>query len=177
LPDDGKRYEVHDGELWEVAAPSTLHQVLVGALYRVLSEHVIARGLGLVLASPLDVILSEEPKATVLQPDLIFLDSARLDEGLRMRGIDGPPTLAVEIHSPSTASVDRTRTCELYARFGVPNLWFLDPEARAIEAHVLEGNDYRLARRASGPEPVDLPPFPGLALTLPSLWPTFTIRP
>src|SRR5438094_637169 len=29
LPDEGKRYEIHDGELWEMAAPTTLHQILL----------------------------------------------------------------------------------------------------------------------------------------------------
>jgi Uma2 family endonuclease len=177
LPDDGKRYEVHDGELWEMTAPSTLHQIILMNLAQMLSVHVTAGRLGLVMVSPLDVILAEGPKATVLQPDVVFLDAARLEGGLRMRGVDGPPTLAVEILSPSTAAVDRTRKRELYARFEVRYLWFLDPEARAIEAHVLERGDYRLARRASGPEPLDLPPFTDLALVLPSLWPTFPIRP
>ena len=122
LPDDGKRYEIHDGELREMAAPTTLHQILLVRLLAWLDAHVRARGLGLVLVSPLDVILSDLPtETTVLQPDIVYLDTARL-EAIHMRGVEGPPTLVVEIFSPSTAVVDRTRKRDLYARYGVPYL-------------------------------------------------------
>ena len=177
LPNDGKRYEIHDGELWEMAAPTTLHQILLGELFTRLKAHVTARALGLVMIAPLDVILSDQStETTVLQPDVVYIDNARL-KALHMRGIEGPPTLVVEIFSPSTAVVDRTRKRDLYARYGVPNLWFVDPDAREIEAHVLGNGAYRLARRVSGAEPVDLPPFVDLALVPSLLWPEFTIRP
>ena len=176
LPDDGKRYEIHDGELCEMAAPTSLHQILLGNLFRVLDAHVRARRLGLVIVSPLDVILSDRPtETTILQPDIVFLERARL--GLvSQRAIEGPPTLAVEILSPSTAVIDRTRKRALYARYGVPHLWFVDPETREIEAHVLDAGIYRLARRESGAEPVDLPPFTDLGLIPSALWPSFPIR-
>ena len=176
LPDDGKRYEIHDGELCEMAAPTLLHQILLGNLFRVLDTHVRARGLGLVIVSPLDVILSDRPtETTVLQPDVVYLDNQRM-EAAHMRGVEGPPTLVVEIFSPSTAVIDRTRKRELYARYGVPYLWFVDPETREIEAHGLDAGAYRLARRGSGAEPVALPPFRDLGLVPSALWPQFTIR-
>ena len=177
LPDDGKRYEIHDGELFEMAAPTSLHQILLGNLFRVLDAHVTARGLGLVIVAPLDVILSDRPtETTILQPDVVYLDNNRL-EALRMRGVEGPPTLAVEVLSPSTAVIDRTRKRELYARYRVPYLWFVDPDTRELEAHVLDAGAYRLARRVSGTEPVDLPPFTDLRLVPSALWPAFSIRP
>jgi Uma2 family endonuclease len=83
----------------------------------------------------------------------------------------------VEILSPNTAVIDRTRKRTLYARYAVPYLWFVDPAARELEAHELAGPDYRLVRRVSGAEPAELPPFVGLGLVPASLWPTFPIRP
>ncbi len=47
----------------------------------------------------------------------------------------------------------------------------VDPDARAIEAFVLEGDRYILAAGAAGPDAVDLPPFTGLGLVPDSLWP------
>ncbi len=177
LPDDGKRYEIHDGELSVTPAPSSLHQIVLGELFRVLSAHVTARSLGLVMVAPLDVLLSDRPsETTILQPDIVYLDNARL-EALHMRGVEGPPTLAVEILSPSTAATDRTRKRQLYARYGVAYLWFVDPDTREIEAHVLDSGAYRLAGLASGAGPVDLPPFIDLGLVPSSLWPQFPIRP
>ena len=177
LPNDGKRYEIHDGELCVMPAPTLLHQILLFGVAKVLDAHVRLRNLGLVMVAPLDVILSDRPtKTTILQPDIVYLDSARL-EAAHMRGVEGPPTLVVEVLSPSSAVVDRTRKRELYAHYGVPYLWFVDPDTRELEAHVLEAREYRLARRASGTEPVDLPPFTDLALVPFSLWPQFSIRP
>ena len=177
LPHDGKRYEIHDGELCEMAAPTLLHQILLFNLAKALDAHVSARGLGLVMVAALDVILSDRPtETTILQPDVVYLDNQRM-EAAHMRGIEGPPTLVIEIFSPSTAVIDRTRKRDLYARYGVPYLWFVDPDTREIEAHGLDAGTYRLARRVSGAEPVDLPPFTDLNLVPSSLWPEFPIRP
>jgi Uma2 family endonuclease len=86
-------------------------------------------------------------------------------------GVEGPPTLAIEIFSPSTALADRTRKRALYARHGVPYLWLVDPDARDVEAHVLRAGAHVVEARVSGPQPVDLPPFTGLGLVPSSLWP------
>ena len=171
MPDDGKRYEIHDGELCEMTSPSLLHQIACGNLSDVLRAHVKARRLGIVLFAPFDVILSaRQTETTVLQPDILYVDASR-KEALKMRGMEGAPTLAVEILSPTTAAIDRRRKRRLYARYGVPYLWFVDPIARYIEALVLAAGDYSVVARVSGERPVDLPPFTDLGLVPDSLWP------
>ena len=40
LPDDGKRYELHEGELSVTPAPSLRHQVVIGNLFLILAPHV-----------------------------------------------------------------------------------------------------------------------------------------
>jgi Uma2 family endonuclease len=170
LPDDGKRYEVHDGELSVTPAPTPLHQIVLLNLATVLDAYVKARSLGRIMVAPLDVILSDRPgQTTILQPDVLFLDRERLGT-ISERAIEGPPTLAVEILSPSTAVTDRTRKRELYARYGVPYLWIVDPDTREVLAHVLDSGEYRLAARVSGAQAVDLPPFVDLGLVPSSLW-------
>jgi Uma2 family endonuclease len=57
LPADGRRYELHDGELFVTAAPGSLHQRLVGGLFALLREHVNAHGLGEVFVSPRDCMI------------------------------------------------------------------------------------------------------------------------
>jgi Uma2 family endonuclease len=167
LPDDGRRYEIHDGDLSVTPAPSPQHQICAANLFRILDSHVRSNGLGVVLFAPLDVILSD---TAIVQPDLVYLASDRLSAVSR-RGIEGPPTLAVEILSPSTTAIDRETKLRLYARHGVPFFWLVDPDGQVIEAYRLEGDRYTLALRASGAGPVDPPPFPGLALIPMSLWP------
>jgi Uma2 family endonuclease len=168
LPDDGRRYEIHDGELSVTPSPGTPHQEISSNLNDLLRAHVRERAIGKVLYAPLDVILSN---TTVVQPDLIYVDPSRHDLVTR-RGIEGPPTLAVEIISPSTPRIDRVTKLQLYARYRVPYYWIVDPDARTIEAYELAGDGYRLVTTARGSQPVSLPPFGDLALVADSLWPS-----
>lgn len=167
LPADGRRYEIHEGELAVTPAPSPGHQRISRNLYDVIGPHVRGQRLGEVFFAPIDVILDD---TTVVQPDLVYLDPTRL--GLvSARGIEGPPTLVVEILSPSTALLDRSAKRQLYGRYRVPHYWIVDPEARTVEALTLTEGAYQLVTRASGPAPVALPPFPDLALVPAALWP------
>ncbi len=167
LPADGRRYEIHDGELSVTPAPSPRHQRVLGNLNEILRQHVKARNLGEVFFAPIDCILSD---VSIVQPDLVFLDTARLSL-VSARGIEGAPTLVVEILSPGTTLLDRATKLQLYARHGVPYYWIVDPEGRTVEVYVLRAGDYELVTRATGTIAVSLPPFPDLGLIPDSLWP------
>ena len=80
-----------------------------------------------------EVILSEP---TVVQPDLVYVAVDRKGV-VSERGIEGPPTLVIEILSPSTRVMDRQTKLDLYARHGVPHYWIVDPDAQAVEAYPL----------------------------------------
>lgn len=166
LPDDGRRYELIDGELYVTPAPASDHQIVLGHLHVLLYHHVENRRLGLVLPAPLDVILSN---ISVVEPDLVFVDRASLDR-VSKRGIEGAATLAVEILSPSTVARDRGRKKRLYARHGVPYLWLVDPRTRTLEAFVLGAGRYTLAVHGAGAQVISPPPFPRLRLPLARLW-------
>jgi Uma2 family endonuclease len=167
LPADGRRYELHEGELSVTPAPSPRHQRVSGNLNEILRHHVKARGLGEIFYAPIDCILGE---TTIVQPDLVYLDTTRLSL-VSGRGIEGPPTLVVEILSPATTLIDRSTKLQLYARYGVPYYWIVDPEARTIEAYSLAEGGSQLTVRAAGAEAVSLPPFPDLAFIPAALWP------
>ena len=166
LPADGRRYELHEGELIVTAAPSLPHQRLVGRLFMLLRQHVEVHGLGEVFVSPVDCILSD---TTVVQPDIVYLETARASLA-STRGIEGPPTLAVEIVSPLTAQVDRGAKLQLYARHGIAHYWIVDQEARSIEAYILTAGAFRTVARLAGADRGSLPPFPGLTIVGTTLW-------
>ena len=144
LPDDGRRYELHWGELSVTPAPGIRHQRVILPLGSRLYEHVRARGLGEVLVAPTDCILSN---VTVVQPDILFVATDR-KAIISERGIEGAPTLVVEVLSPSTARLDRDRKMKLYAEHGVPYYWIVDPETRSVEAYTLTGTVYTRSRLA-----------------------------
>src|SRR2546425_11971097 len=93
LPDDGRRNEIHDGELSVTPAPNPRHQRLVGAIYRILFAHVRSGGLGEEILSPIDVILCD---IAIVQPDVGYLQRSRAG-AVYIRGIEGKPPLTVEI--------------------------------------------------------------------------------
>lgn len=167
LPADGRRYELHEGELSVTPAPGTQHQWLVGELFAFLREHVRAHGLGQVFVSPVDCILSD---TTVVQPDIVYIESAR-SWLVSPRGIEGAPTLVVEVLSPSTIRIDRVVKLQLYARYGVPYYWLVDPESRSLEAYALAEGAFRLAARLDRGERGSLAPFADLTIAASSLWP------
>jgi Uma2 family endonuclease len=167
LPDDGRRYELYEGELSVTPAPGVHHQETLAKLFVILWGHVKVGGLGKLLFAPVDCILEN---ITVVQPDIVFVATAHLSV-VSERGIEGPPTLAVEVISPSTASIDRRRKLQLYARYAVPGYWIVDPPARTIEAYELAQGQYRDAGTLSGTTRTSLPPFSDLILDPGEIWP------
>lgn len=168
LPNDGKRYEILDGELFVTPAPTSRHQLVSINLEFVLLRHVREHRLGQIIDAPIDLIL--EP-CTVAQPDILFI---RAERGaiISERGIEGPPDLVVEILSPSSVRQDRTTKAALYARFGVPHYWILDPDARTFELYELEGDSYRLITKESDEATIRPALFPGLEIDLIEVWPS-----
>ena len=166
LPSDGRRYEIHDGELSVTAAPGTRHQEVKANLFILVHRHVKGRGLGKLFDAPTDCILAE---TTIVQPDIIFVDTGRLPI-ISERGIEGAPTLVVEVLSPSTAQMDRGSKAQLYARHVVSFYWIVDPRQRTIDAYTLGEGVYQLADRLEGDEPKALPPFLDLTLDPVNIW-------
>lgn len=126
LPADANRYELVDGELIVSPSPAPRHQVVLGALYDILSPWVRSVGLGRVLWSPADLELE---RGQVNQPDLFVLPSTSFD-----RWEDAPlPLLVVEALSPATARYDRGLKRRFYQRAGVPEYWIVDIDGGVVE--------------------------------------------
>lgn len=166
LPNDRNRYEILDGELSVTPAPRTKHQSISGALYFVLRYHVVAHRLGKIYAAPTDLILTS---TTVVQPDLIFIGNDRLHI-ITERAIEGTPTLVVEILSPTTQQNDRITKAQLYAKYGVPHYWLIDPDRQLLEAYELSGEQYSLATKAQDADLFMSSVFPGLSFQIGDLW-------
>ena len=166
LPDDGRRYEIHDGELSVTPAPGRTHQHVVLRLGAALDAHVATHSLGEVYIAPFDVILAE---TTIVQPDIIFVANDRLAI-FSERGAESAPTLAIEVLSPSTTRIDRSRKLQLYAHHAVPHYWIVDPERRVIEVYRLAAGVYDVPETFGDGELTDMPPFDGLRLDPASLW-------
>ncbi len=144
LPDDGRRYELIDGSLIVTPAPGTTHQLVVGAIYRLLWP---ARRAGtVVLTAPVDFV--PQP-TTSLQPDVVVVEEGEVGEARLTR----PPLLVVEVLSPSSRRHDLGSKRLAYAAAGVPFYWLVDPEPPlSLTALRLAGDDYEPVATVQGEE-------------------------
>ncbi|MDA8065937.1 MAG: Uma2 family endonuclease [Thermaerobacter sp.] len=167
LPDDGRRYELLEGEILVSPAPKTRHQMVLQKLFKMVDAWAEKGRAGTVLLAPCDMVLSPQ---TVLQPDLVFI--ARKHSGIITEdNVQGVPDLVVEVISPWSAERDRDWKRRVYERHGVPCYWIVDPEERRLTAYRRGADDFVLeaALGAGGVfRPADLPE---LEIDLADLWP------
>ena len=158
--DDGERWELIGGEPFCMSpAPASRHQAIVTDLVAQLHQHFKGRQCR-PLVSPVDVKLSAED---VVQPDAIVVcDPSQIRE----THVEGPPTLAVEVLSPSSHRHDRVRKLRLYARFGILEYWLIQPNPAVVEVLQLAGDGYRIAGVYTDREILRSPAFPELVLDL-----------
>lgn len=134
IPPGHQRYELIGGAIRVVPSPSVSHQEALKRLLMALAGWVEGHGLGQVYCAPLDVVLSEYD---VVQPDLVYVSKER-SSIIKEANIWGTPDLVVEILSPGTARWDQEIKRQLYARFGVRELWLVDPQAHTVEVAALK---------------------------------------
>jgi Uma2 family endonuclease len=144
MPDDGRRYELIDGELLVSPAPGLRHQTVGLRLYRLLDD-----------ACPEDLYVLAAPFAVQtdvsneVQPDVLV---ARFDE-LTDKNLPAAPVLAVEVLSPSGRLIDLNLKRAAYERMGTPSYWVLDPDVPDLLVLELdEHGQYQELVRAVGDE-------------------------
>lgn len=165
LPNDGKRYEIIEGELYVSPAPGRLHQKVIFNLALYLGGFVKSHGLGEVYLAPFDVVFSQYD---VVEPDVLYVSNAHLSV-ITDKNVQGPVDLAVEVLSESTARIDRTTKLKLYSRSGVQEYWIIDPEGPLAEVYRRAGTGLEHAANLSRGEALTSPLFPGFSLPLEKL--------
>jgi Uma2 family endonuclease len=138
LPEDGRRYELINGELVMAAAPNGKHLVTSKRYYDRLNAFVEAADLGMVFYAPYELKYSEYD---AVQPDLFFVRSERLHI-IQADFMTEPPDLISETLSPSNRYHDLVTKSAIYAQLGVPEYWILDPEEETILVQVLRNGIY-----------------------------------
>jgi Uma2 family endonuclease len=170
LPDDGRRFELLDGELIVAASPATRHQRVSKRLEHVLYAAELA-GYGEVFYAPFDVMLDS---LNVVQPDLLFVRAGR-EAIVREEQVEGVPDLLVEILSRRTAGIDlgrgRKGKLSTYERFGVSYYWVVDARGASVaEYALLDGRYPEPPRVWSAGEHIVCPLFPTITLAVAELF-------
>jgi Uma2 family endonuclease len=161
LPDDGKRYELIEGVLYVANAPTPEHQFTVTELIFHLRLYVSTHKLGIVLATPVEVHLSETSKP--VQPDVIFVTKER-QPARGVSFIEGAPALVIEVVSPTSIQRDRKVKYDLYEQTGVAEYWIVDPRTRSVEIYTWSNGEYALFGQFVGEEMVTSKLLEGLSI-------------
>ncbi len=162
LPEDGKRREIIEGEMFVTAAPLTPHQRAIMRLSIVLGSFIASNRLGELFGAPFDVVFSQ---FDVVEPDLLFISSAR-SHLLTSKNVQGAPDLVIEVLSESTARVDRTIKLKLYGKYGVQEYWILDTDGPAAGIYRRSAEGLELTAHLSVNDDLTSPLFPGFRLPL-----------
>ncbi len=107
----------------------------------------------------------------ILVPDLAGWRRKRLPEVPDVAYFTLAPDWVCEVLSPSTRGLDLGMKRAVYAREGVAYLWFVDPDARTLEAFELHDGQWLLLETLTDNDSVSLPPFEATSFSLGDLWP------
>ena len=165
LPDDGRRYEIIEGELYEMPSANWNHAVTIMNLIALLLPVVRKLG-GEIVTASVDVFFQG---ANPVIPDIIVL----LPGGVAvpvLRGIEGPPDLLIEVVSPSNPGHDRLTKRALYARAGVREYWLVDPVTRTIELLTLERDAFHTIETLAADATLISPALGGTAFPLAAIF-------
>ena len=138
LPEE-QRAELIDGVIYDMGAPTTVHQHVLGEVFYRFRAYVKEnKGQCKVYAAPTDVQLDCDDR-TMVQPDLMVLCDRKK---LLRRCIFGAPDFVLEILSPSTRRKDITIKSGKYAAAGVREYWIIDPDREKILVFDFEHDDF-----------------------------------
>jgi Uma2 family endonuclease len=162
LPNNGRRYEIVDGELFVTPSPRRAHQKVVTQLSYHLVEFVRREKRGHVYVAPFDVVLS---LFDVVEPDILYVSQERASV-ITEKNVQGAPDLVVEVLSQTTAEIDRTTKMKLYARHGVREYWLIDPEECTAEIYRREAHGFDRVASLQPFESLTTPLLPGFSVPL-----------
>jgi Uma2 family endonuclease len=140
MPEDGRRYELVGGAIVMTPAPSTVHQWVLGRLFRLI-EDACPHG-HRVFFAPTDLDLPGQQR---VQPDVVLAPVASISP----ERLTTPVVLVVEIVSPGSRTNDRVTKRATYAEAGIPHYWLVDPDTNTIVLMRLDAGSYEVV--AEGP--------------------------
>lgn len=134
LPDDGKRYEIIEGELYITEIPHLNHQAVCVNVAFLLEQYNAQTHSGVTVFAP-GIIFSEEDDVA---PDIVWISRERLATALWPDGkLHSAPELVVEVLSPGEINKrrDRETKLKLYSRRGALEYWIVNWWTRQIEVY------------------------------------------
>ncbi len=169
MPDDGKRYEIIEGELYVSRQPSVEHQYACNRVGHFLEAWNEKSGTGVVLPAP-GLIFAEDDDVA---PDVVWITRERLASTVDDAGhLHTAPELVVEVLSPGKANEyrDRQAKLKLYSRRGVLEYWIVDVMLQQVEVYRRKRARLVLASTLYAGDRLTSPQLPGFSCEISKLF-------
>jgi Uma2 family endonuclease len=148
LPEDGRQYQLIEGELVMSVIANLTHQRIVTNLLLLLGKYLEQNPLGEIIVNPA-LLFSE---FDCLVADIAYISALRREEVISCEQIFAAPDLIVEVLSNDFQSQHRDRSIkrQLYAKYGVKEYWIVSSQDHSIEIYrsprldlvkILQGKD------------------------------------
>jgi Uma2 family endonuclease len=169
FPDDGKRYEIIDGELYVSKQPHLYHQRICSRIQSKLQQWSDQSGEGEAVIAPGLIFADDDDVA----PDVVWISSSRIAVTLGVDGkLHGAPELIAEVLSPGAANEKRDREAKLklYSRRGVDEYWVIDWRQRHAEVFRRESARLVLTATLGESDILTTPLLPGFTCRVAELF-------
>ena len=176
LPYDGKKTELVNGTIVDMAEASPLHVAIITFLQLLLLEHIKAQGLNLACYAGTGVeIPRTDQNNNVRDPDLVVCGREQwramrhLTKAIFLNG--NPPALAIEVASPGDTARDTVDKRLEYALAKVPEYWIINPVNGYVLVLVFDAdtNEYSEVGEYRGDELISSALFPELRISAEAL--------
>ncbi|MGH9674080.1 MAG: Uma2 family endonuclease [Bryobacteraceae bacterium] len=159
--EEGRRHELDEGRLVEMASPTLEHGDYQGRLFYFFHVYRKQQKIPLVVSLHAEFVLSDDPPVA-RQPDVCVIMPETASRLEYVRGAyRGHPELAIEVVSKSDVAVELDRKVDQYLAAGVQSVWIFYPETRHVMIYRASG-ETKLLRPGDDIEEPGL--FPGLRI-------------
>jgi Uma2 family endonuclease len=161
--EEGRRWELVDGELISVSSTTLKHQAIVQFIQVALALHFRANAEQGAAFADVEFALAENYR---VRPDVfLLLHEHAMSLDWDKVPIPGAPDIAIEVISPSERASDSQQKVEAYLRHGTQEVWQVYPKLKSVVIHRGATSTTLTAN-----EQVTTPLLPGFSLPVQSLF-------
>ena len=144
MPDDGKRYELVQGELIAMPPPGIMHGIVTDRISGLFRDFVRQHNLDFISTSEVGIYIEQAPD-TIRAPDYALIARARITEPLPERGYAAGviPDLVVEVVSPDYPMTAVDSKIQMWLAAGVRIVLAIYITSREVVAHHHDGTVQR----------------------------------
>ena len=161
--EEGRRWELINGEMFEVSSATPGHQLIVYKLLLAFAQYFASNR---VFGLPIPDVEFALSAGDRVRPDVCVLVGEKAERLDRDRiPIPGAPDLAIEIISPSESAGQSHEKVRRYLENGSAEVWQLYPKSKTVEVHRGDTGTF------VGPDGMlTTPLLPGLSIPVASLF-------